>query len=181
MSASSPSLYLCSVNGLLSFYGLMSISDCTYNLKWSPRKREPITYTALNIYFTRFSFQSASCRITILLVCKCEAQPKGRAESFLRTESLDLSLFCNSQGPLRNLLNISFLPINGHSHGFPGGSDDKESACNTRDPGSIAGSGRSPENGRTTHSSILKNSFFFFTRTEINFNSLKSAAVNRVL
>ena len=31
--------------------------------------------------------------------------------------------------------------------GFPGGSDGKESACNTGDPGSIPGSGRSPEEG----------------------------------
>ena len=29
--------------------------------------------------------------------------------------------------------------------GFPGGSDDKEYACNEGDPGSIPGSGRSPE------------------------------------
>ena len=28
--------------------------------------------------------------------------------------------------------------------GFPGGSDGKESACNTGDPGSIPGLGRSP-------------------------------------
>ena len=28
--------------------------------------------------------------------------------------------------------------------GFPGGSDNKESACNVGDPGSIPGSGRSP-------------------------------------
>ena len=31
--------------------------------------------------------------------------------------------------------------------GFPGGSDDKESACNARDPGSIPWSERSPEEG----------------------------------
>ena len=30
---------------------------------------------------------------------------------------------------------------------FPGGSDDKESACNTRDPGLIPGSGRSSGEG----------------------------------
>ena len=36
-----------------------------------------------------------------------------------------------------------------------GGSDGKESACNAGDPGSIPGSGRSPEKGMTTHSSIL--------------------------
>ena len=31
--------------------------------------------------------------------------------------------------------------------GFPGGSDGKESACNTGDPGSVPGSGRSPRGG----------------------------------
>ena len=31
--------------------------------------------------------------------------------------------------------------------GFPGGSDGKESACNTGDHGSIPGSGRSPGEG----------------------------------
>ena len=31
--------------------------------------------------------------------------------------------------------------------GFPGGSGGKESACNIGDPGSIAGSGRSPGEG----------------------------------
>ena len=31
--------------------------------------------------------------------------------------------------------------------GFLGGSDGKESACNARDPGSIPGLGRSPEEG----------------------------------
>ena len=31
--------------------------------------------------------------------------------------------------------------------GFPGGSDGKESACNTGDPGSIPGSGQSPGEG----------------------------------
>jgi len=30
---------------------------------------------------------------------------------------------------------------------FPDGSDSKASACNARDPGSIAGSGRSPGEG----------------------------------
>ena len=38
--------------------------------------------------------------------------------------------------------------------GFPGGSDDKESACNTGDLGSIPGSGRCPGE-RNDHSSIL--------------------------
>ena len=39
--------------------------------------------------------------------------------------------------------------------GFPTNSVDKESACNTEDQGSIAGLGRFPEEGKTTHSSIL--------------------------
>ena len=34
--------------------------------------------------------------------------------------------------------------------GFPGGSDGKESACNARDPVSIPGSGRYPEEGNGT-------------------------------
>ena len=38
--------------------------------------------------------------------------------------------------------------------GFPGGSDGKESTCNTGDPGSIPGSGGSPGEGKT-HSSVL--------------------------
>ena len=38
---------------------------------------------------------------------------------------------------------------------WPGGSDGKESACNSGDPGTIPGSGRSLERGMTTHSSIL--------------------------
>ena len=41
------------------------------------------------------------------------------------------------------------------AQGFPGGSDSKESACNTRDPGSIPGSERSPGEGMAIHSSIL--------------------------
>ena len=37
----------------------------------------------------------------------------------------------------------------------PGGSDGKEPACNTGDPGLISGLGRSPGEGNGTHSSIL--------------------------
>ena len=44
--------------------------------------------------------------------------------------------------------------------GFPGGSDDKESACNIRDPGSIPGLGRFPgeRNGYPLQCSCLENS-----------------------
>ena len=43
--------------------------------------------------------------------------------------------------------------------GFPGGSDGKASACNVGDPGSIPGSGRSPEkgNGNPLQHSCLEN------------------------
>ena len=45
---------------------------------------------------------------------------------------------------------------------FPGGSDGKVSACNAGDPGSIPGSGRSPEgpgegNGNPLQHSCLEN------------------------
>ena len=44
-----------------------------------------------------------------------------------------------------DFLENSWCPV---SHlGFPGGSDGKESACNTGDPGSVPGSGRSPGEG----------------------------------
>ena len=44
--------------------------------------------------------------------------------------------------------------------GFPGGSDSKESACNTGDPGLIPGPGRSPGkgNGNSLQYSCLENS-----------------------
>ena len=44
--------------------------------------------------------------------------------------------------------------------GFPGGSDSKKSACNTRDLDSISGSGRSPGegNGYPLQHSCLENS-----------------------
>ena len=44
--------------------------------------------------------------------------------------------------------------------GFPGGSDGKESACNTGDPGSISELGRSPGegNGNPLQYSCLENS-----------------------
>ena len=41
------------------------------------------------------------------------------------------------------------------SMGFPGGSEGKESACNTGDPGLISGSEDPLEKGMVTHCSIL--------------------------
>ena len=55
-----------------------------------------------------------------------------------------------------------FHPYQGHplpflmvQVGFPSGSNGKESACNSGDPGLIPGFARSPEKGMVTHSSIL--------------------------
>ena len=50
---------------------------------------------------------------------------------------------------------ILFLAIYKDYCGFPGGSDGEESACNAGDLGSIPGSGRSLEEGRAIHSSVL--------------------------
>ena len=45
---------------------------------------------------------------------------------------------------------------------FTSGSDDKESACNAGDVGSIHGLGRSPEEGMATHSSIESKPLLFY-------------------
>ena len=47
---------------------------------------------------------------------------------------------------------LIFVCMHGKIHnpkgkGYPGGSDNKESSCNVGDPGSTAGSGRSPGEG----------------------------------
>ena len=42
-----------------------------------------------------------------------------------------------------------------YNRGIPGGSDSKESACNAGDLGLMLGSGRSPGEKMTTHSSTL--------------------------
>ena len=54
------------------------------------------------------------------------------------------------------VINISHT----HIYGFPGASDDKESACNAGDPGLIPESGRSPGagNGNPIQYSCLENS-----------------------
>ena len=55
------------------------------------------------------------------------------------------------------------LNTNQHILGFPAGSDDKEPACDARDPGSILGLGRSPVegNGFLLQYSYLENSIFW--------------------
>ena len=49
----------------------------------------------------------------------------------------------------------NYLIPNLYKGGFPCGSADKESACNVGDLGSTPGLGRSPGEGKATHSSIL--------------------------
>ena len=45
------------------------------------------------------------------------------------------------------ILHYGIIHLNSVSQGFPGGSADKESACNADDLGSIPGWGKSPEEG----------------------------------
>ena len=54
---------------------------------------------------------------------------------------------------------FSFSSLNHPSFHFPGGSEDKASACNAGDPGSIPGLGRSPGegNGNPLQYSCLEN------------------------
>ena len=56
------------------------------------------------------------------------------------------------------MVGISLLLLKAHK-GFPGGSDDKESACNAGDPSFILKSGKSPgkENGNPLQYSCLDN------------------------
>ena len=56
--------------------------------------------------------------------------------------------------------NVEDLAWEGGYGGFPSGSDGEESACNSGDPGSIPGSGRSPGegNGNPLQYSCLENS-----------------------
>ena len=56
-------------------------------------------------------------------------------------------------------LGFNYSDSSSHYLGFPGGSDCKASACNAGDPGSIAGSERSPGegNGNPLQSSCLEN------------------------
>ena len=55
---------------------------------------------------------------------------------------------------------LGFYYLQGKKMGFPSGSDDKESVCNARDPGSIPEWGRSPGegNGNPFQYSCLENS-----------------------
>ena len=57
---------------------------------------------------------------------------------------------------IHNPVDRSYVSLSG----FPGGSDGKESACNSGDLGLILGSGRCPAegNGYSLHSSCLENS-----------------------
>ena len=51
--------------------------------------------------------------------------------------------------------NLAVAAAAAYGTGFPGSLADKESACNAGDPGSILGTGGSPEKGVATRSSVL--------------------------
>ena len=70
---------------------------------------------------------------------------------FRLLQSVEQSYLCCTVGPCwLFILNIVMC-----THGFPGGSEDKASACNAGDPGLIPGLGRSLEKDMANHSSIL--------------------------
>ena len=69
--------------------------------------------------------------------------------------NIEQSYLCYTVGPCwLFILNIVMC-----THGFPGGSEDKASACNAGNPGSIPGLGRSPGegNGNPLQYSCLEN------------------------
>ena len=63
-------------------------------------------------------------------------------------------------GEIISIIGVENLDICMGEKGFPGGSDNKESACNAGDWDSIPGSGRSPgeRNGSPRQYSCLENS-----------------------
>ena len=66
-----------------------------------------------------------------------------------RGNGLEVEIIIDHAGEMK-------LPQNPNKFGgFPGGSENKESACNVGDLGLIPGLGRSLEKGKATHSSIL--------------------------
>ena len=69
---------------------------------------------------------------------------------------------------------VLYLIVIKSSEGFPGGSDGKESACNTEDRGSIPGSGRCPEGGEGNplQYSGLENPMGLHSRIRMNKNEV---------
>ena len=61
---------------------------------------------------------------------------------------------CIVHGVTKNQTQLSDFHFRSHLVDFPGGSEGKESACNSGDPGSIPGWGRShgPKQGNPLHS-----------------------------
>ena len=92
----------------------------------------------------------APCRLETTSCWLAQQEWQFRVEEDWRLEdriserehgSLRLQVWNVTSNPGREYLRLSSVCS---SRGFPGGSDDKESACNAGDPGSIPGSGRSP-------------------------------------
>ena len=71
-----------------------------------------------------------------------------------------LCITCRACLKCRLGVGVSRFEVEFRNLGFPGGLEDKESACNARDRGSIPGSGRSPgeEDGNPLQNSCLENS-----------------------
>ena len=70
------------------------------------------------------------------LQCSCLESPRDRG-----------AWWAAVSGAAQSRTRLKRLSSSRSSKGFPGGSDNRESACSAGDPGSIPGSGRSPGEG----------------------------------
>ena len=115
------------------------------------------------------------------LLCLC------RLPSLFTTDTLTSEDFLGPQDTCHSLRHVALLLPSGcvkfevlylivikSSEGFPGGSDGKESACNTEDRGSIPGSGRCPEGGEGNplQYSGLENPMGLHSRIRMNKNEV---------
>ena len=78
----------------------------------------------------------------------------------LKTSAVIILIPCSCPSIVKQMCLLPSLHSLVSLYIFPGGSDCKESACNTGDPGSIPGSGKSPGggNGNPLQYSCLENS-----------------------
>ena len=109
--------------------------------------------SAIKVLAWSHSLESFWCEILLAASCFCWLQ--GFLPWLCQQNSDLFSFSLNLLLPL-----VIGLRVRPDNLGFPGGSDDKESACNAGDLSSIPGSGRSPgeENDYPYQYSCLENS-----------------------
>ena len=98
----------------------------------------------------------SSPRVLVALSWK----PRASTDRYLGvSDEVERHLHVADQGPFEALRLLGGVFLLVRCSGFPGSSDGKASACNTGDPGSIPGLGRSPGegNGNPLQHSCLEN------------------------